>query len=316
METAVTVGEYEGKSIKLLSKEELLYFSKIEPARILWQILFEWGSIILAIYLCQTYWHPLLYLITVMWIGARQHALGGLLHEGAHFHISRKKKWNDLLSEVVLAWPIFANLQNFRNIHLRHHSHLNSPKDPDWVVKQTEEWQFPKSKLALIGMLLKHLLGGTLIRLFKQNAQFSIKGKRKKDIIYLFKRSAFYLLVIFFIWYFGVFKEFLLYWIVPLATWLSFIFHIRAIGEHWAIDHKEGALGGSRTILLSKFEELFVTPHNFNYHAEHHLYPSVPYYRLKKLHNFLMQKPQFRNQVHLTKGYWGLFKECLGKELK
>jgi fatty acid desaturase len=249
-----------------------------------------------------------------MWIGARQHALGVLLHEGAHFRIFHKKKWNDLLSELVLGWPIFINVQAFRNVHLRHHAHLNSSDDPDWMNKQTENWRFPKNKAALIWLHLKDITGlSAPVYLFQHRAQFYIKKKGKKDVIYLLKRLAFYLVVIFFIWYFGVFKEFLLYWIVPLFTWLNFIFHIRSISEHSAFDHKDGVLGGTRTVLLSKFEQLFMAPNNINYHSAHHMYPSVPYYRLPELHGFLMQKPEFRNQVHITKGYWGLFKECLGK---
>jgi fatty acid desaturase len=40
------------------------------------------------------------------------------------------------------------------------------------------------------------------------------------------------------------------------------------------------------------------------YHVEHHLYPSVPVFRLKKLHNLLRERnPNYDAQVHVADGF-------------
>ncbi len=43
---------------------------------------------------------------------------------------------------------------------------------------------------------------------------------------------------------------------------------------------------------------------------EHHLYPSVPFYNLAKLHKKLMESEQFRNNAHITHSYFGVLQEC------
>ena len=65
----------------------------------------EWALIAATIYLCQRFWHPMLYVFAVAFIGSRQHALLVLMHDGVHYRLLRNRRLNDWLSEVVLAWP-------------------------------------------------------------------------------------------------------------------------------------------------------------------------------------------------------------------
>jgi fatty acid desaturase len=59
--------------------------SALDPARALVATAGEWVSIAAAIALCSIFWHPALYLIAVMFIGARQHALIILGHDASHY---------------------------------------------------------------------------------------------------------------------------------------------------------------------------------------------------------------------------------------
>src|SRR6476620_12634613 len=59
--------------------------SALEPARALEATAGEWVSIAAAIALCWIFWHPAVYLIAVMLIGARQHALIILAHDASHY---------------------------------------------------------------------------------------------------------------------------------------------------------------------------------------------------------------------------------------
>lgn len=60
-------------------------------------------------------------------------------------------------------------------------------------------------------------------------------------------------------------------------------------------------------------DHLLIAPKNISYHNEHHFYPSVPFYRLPELHRELMQQEGYRAGVHLSPGYLGVIRECLGK---
>ena len=53
-------------------------------------IVAEWGMILSTIYVCQMLWSPLLYLLAVAFLGARQHALLILMHDGVHYRLFRE----------------------------------------------------------------------------------------------------------------------------------------------------------------------------------------------------------------------------------
>src|SRR5258708_29363361 len=136
-----------------LSKEELLELSALSPLRSLFHIVAEWAVIVTAAYLCQRFWNPVLYLVAVAFIGARQHALLVLMHDGVHYRLFRNRQLNDWTAEVILAWPNLISARSYRKNHFAHHRYLDTPQDPDWVRHQGDpNWGFPKhwAKLAML----------------------------------------------------------------------------------------------------------------------------------------------------------------------
>jgi fatty acid desaturase len=85
------------------------------------------------------------------------------------------------------------------------------------------------------------------------------------------------------------------------------------VAEHFgSMDYSE-ELGSTRTVIPFFWERAIFAPHNVNFHLEHHLYPSVPFYNLPALHHVAMRNPAFAQHAHLTKGYSvGLVAETLG----
>ena len=67
----------------------------------------------------------------------------------------------------------------------------------------------------------------------------------------------------------------------------------------------------TRTTLPSLLERMFVAPLHINYHLELHLYPSVPFFRLRALHAALMRDDHFRSTAHVTRTYLGVLRECV-----
>jgi fatty acid desaturase len=97
---------------------------------------------------------------------------------------------------------------------------------------------------------------------------------------------------------------------VPLCTWLKLLLRVRAIAEHYALSH-DHMLTKTRTTVPNLFDRLFVAPYSVGYHMEHHLYPSVPFFRLRRLHRLCLADPVFREKAHVTRGYWNVLQECL-----
>lgn len=121
-----------------------------------------------------------------------------------------------------------------------------------------------------------------------------------------------YVIIFLGLWLVGGLKIYVLYWVVPFVTWFQFINRIRTIAEHNAV--KKNALIGTRTTIATWFDKLFIVGFNHpNYHIEHHLYPSVPFYNLPKLHKLLIKDETFKSRAHITAGYHNVILECLKK---
>jgi fatty acid desaturase len=99
--------------------------------------------------------------------------------------------------------------------------------------------------------------------------------------------------------------------VVPFVTWLQLFLRIRSVAEHFAIAGRHDLYAETRTVLPTWFERIFVAPEGIHYHLEHHLYPSVPSYRLGELHRALLAVPEFRRSAQVTRGYWRVALECM-----
>jgi fatty acid desaturase len=286
--------------------------SKIDPLRSVAAITWEWAAIVASIVLYDSILHPLFYPLLVMWIGARQHALAVLVHEGTHYLLFRNRRLNAVVSELLLAWPLFITTRAYRGSHFAHHRHVNTEKDPDLMRKQNSEWEFPKTWRALAILLLKDAVGLNTYQQLLEAADLSDPKEQQSRRFepYGWARVLYYAVVLAGVTYFRVWPLFLLFWIVPLLTWLKMILRIRSIAEHFGIEN-DHVYTRSRTTLPSRFERLFVAPRNINFHLDHHLYPSVPFFRLPRLHMLLMADPAFEGKAHVTSTYWGVLRECV-----
>ena len=295
-----------------LTREELTSLSAVNPWIASYHIGLEWALIAAMIFLCQRYWHPMLYVFAVAFIGSRQHALLVLMHDGVHFRLLRNRRLNDWVSEVVLAWPHLVTARQYRKNHFGHHRYLNTSQDPDLIRRKGDPaWVFPQATAELARTLFRDATGLNAPAMLKLAAAVA-----KADSLpawFNAARYGFYATALAVIIYAGGFKDFLLFWIVPMFTWLVLIMRLRSIAEHHAIDGPQSEYGLTRTTQATLLERVFVAPKNVNYHIEHHFFPSVPFYRLPELHQILMSKPGYSEGAHLTRTYWGVLEESVGR---
>jgi fatty acid desaturase len=309
--------ECEGNSLRMatpikLSKDQLHALSEVNSFTSAAHILLEWTAVIVAATLCQHFWNPLLYLATVALIGARQHALLILMHDGTHYRLFRNRRINDWVTEVLLAWPHLVTMRSYRENHLAHHSYVNTDNDPDWLRKKgNAEWYFPQSARSLFGIFLRDLIGIGGINLIRLGASLSSSAAQVSSKAFARIRLTFYIGVIGGLIIIGCGKALLLYWVIPYFTWLILIMRVRSIAEHFAINGEPGIYGQIRTTYAGLLARIFVAPKNVNYHIEHHFFPSVPFHRLPKLHSLLMSNPEFARRAHITESYSKVLLECL-----
>lgn len=76
--------------------------------------------------------------------------------------------------------------------------------------------------------------------------------------------------------------------------------------EHATRDGVDGVeMRYMNTIHCNELEGFFFGPLRFNYHAEHHLFPTVPSWRWSRLKHHLVEHPEFRSRVQVHHSYVG-----------
>jgi fatty acid desaturase len=330
------------------------------------------------------FWNVPVTFLAILLIGAGQHQLSGLAHEGVHHILFKARYLNELASDLLTMFPLFSSTHHYRLQHLAHHQFVNDPdRDPDISqLKTSGHWlNFPVERKTFIRILLKQLWLPNLIRFMRIRAAYNATGTDKNPylrkgqkpskvavrigIFYLLALigtliSLFYaetdlllaivppamwlgiclvywklpdnkfhqsrvhpviplrymtmmrlgyitLLFTSFAW--GtrltghwVTLYFFLLWIVPLFTSFAFFMILRQWVQHGNGDR--GWLTNTRTFLINRFIHFSVFPMGQDYHLPHHMYASIPHYRLKQLHEVLIQYPEYRDEAIVVEGYF------------
>ena len=79
-----------------------------------------------------------------------------------------------------------------------------------------------------------------------------------------------------------------LFWMVPAGTSFAFFMILRQVVQHG--NGGRGWLTNTRIFLVNRPSTCAVFPLGQDYHLPHHLFASVPHYRLKQLHELLLQE--------------------------
>lgn len=104
--------------------------------------------------------------------------------------------------------------------------------------------------------------------------------------------------------------------LILFVTLAPFVFtfpnKILAISQHYGLLEDKDMFNSCRTVKLPAL--LSYTYANMNYHVEHHLFPGVPAYNLKQVHELLVREDitRFKN---LSVGLFGLLKDLQKKGL-
>jgi len=291
--------------------------SQLRPGKAVLATASQWAGIAAAIALSTYFWHPLLYILAVLFIGARQHALLILGHDASHFRTLKTRWQNDLFANLFMMWPTFASVEAFRKFHGTHHQYTNLPDDGNRHIWRTHDaagelapdWQFPKTRLGLAFVLLRRAAFVTGLTWIVRGllASFLIPSPRWM----LATEIAFYGSIAAALTYFGGWYAFLLYWIVPYCTWHIAAQYTRLICEHSAVESDEEEYAITRTTIPTWLESVFILPCNVGYHLEHHWYPSVPFYRLPELHRALMERQGFRQNAVVKRSVLASLSECV-----
>jgi fatty acid desaturase len=289
-----------------LTREEIRALLPASNPRGLAAVASTWAGIAIAFAAVALWPSPGVVVAAVVFLGARQLALGILMHEAAHRTLLVPRRLNDFVGEWLCAKPIWSDLAGYRDSHLRHHRFNGTPTDPDLPIVS----QFPTTPAGLVMCFLRDLLGVTAVfRLavtllvdfgflaFSASGEGTPLDQRTRsawEVVGAGARSlsrvAIPNLAIFgVLWAVGHPGLYLLWW-VAWATTMQAFFRIRAMLDHACTPDAGDPLRNSRTTGARLWERLTVSPHRVNYHLEHHLLMTVPFFNLPRLHALLRDR--------------------------
>jgi fatty acid desaturase len=304
----------------MIDPNVLRRLSEVHVRRWLWAAAWNWATIIGAIWVFEVWSYWWTYLPALFVIGTRQHALGVLVHEGVHYRVSPSRFWNDFLSDYLAGYYLLTPTAGYRAFHLKHHQLLDTPEDPERITldRFPKEWSFPMSAGRFLLYLLRDLIGvwpKPMLVLF--TVIWSFLGPERRT--HLLRIGALLGFLVIGAGVTGHLVTYVILWWVPLMTVFPMCFRMRTVAEHSGLESgarrytrsKVDVLDTTRTVISTVPGRLVFGPHNVGLHVEHHLYPSVPFYRLPDLRQVLRADAEFSALCHTSPGYHQTIRELV-----
>ena len=221
------------------------------------------------------YFYPL----ALFLIGSRVQALSLVGHEGVHQLIFNNKKMNIIFARYFCYFPSFISYTYYSRLHLLHHRFLGTVQDPDaylFTVWQSKtQWFFIHARTLFTGRALisfAEYFNG-LPQLLKNKVLF----RGESDY---FQMGVFWIFAATLLSFFGGWKLFFLYWVLPLYCWLPWLQLINQL-HHSGTSLMPNEKARNLILKYSFLEQIFF-PLNINFHETHHRDASIPFYRLRQ----------------------------------
>ena len=247
-----------------------------------WAVAF---AAIAAFWLHQAWWT---FALAFLIVSSRQQALLNCEHEAVHRKFLPSRRWNDLVGTYLCAAAVGSPFGAAQSRHLSHHRLLGTEADPD---KNLHSGDDKRTRGGLTRYFLNGLLGGYagMVLMGPRAPKAAARaGSPLRDLasLAIVQGAILAIVTIAFDWW--VYPAL---WLAPLATLTALCHLVRSFAEHAIADSEEGAHGNRLiTIRSSWLERALVSPYFMNFHAEHHLLPSVPAPRLGELQERLAQR--------------------------
>ena len=286
-------------------------------------ILYFTTALLIFVSIKLTYYNFLFYIPCIFLIAGRQGALVQLVHEASHFLVSKNIKLNDFFGNYLCAFPIGVNFAGFRSGHNNHHVNTATPNDSPTDLDKYRV--VDTKKFDLYKLFIKDLVGISALEVFlsygkNKTETVNIEKKSKKKFFLTLTKLSLTQLLILTLFGFNIIN-YILFWIIPLISPHMFLMRIRGLAEHGqsnqlgctAETNSAGTfytrsflteVNSYKSAIVVFLEKILIGSFNVNFHHEHHIFPNIPWYNLKKLSKLISKNVQKNNSsTTYRKGY-------------
>jgi fatty acid desaturase len=326
MSTSIEADTKVRRAADLLTREEIRAFTRASDGAGIRAVVATW-TVIAGTFVVLARWpHPVVFVGAVVVLGGRQLALAVMMHEAAHGTLFRRKWLNDRVADWICARPVGADVARYRKHHLGHHAHTGTERDPDLGLASA----FPVTPASMARKLARDVSGVSglrrLIGLLLMDAElltYNVGGDARRVAYRGFGGHARALVrngsgavlangvmlaalaATGHTWVYAA-------WAVANLTTYGLFLRIRSIAEHACMERSADPLRNTRTTRANVLARVTVAPLNVGHHLEHHLLPTVPYFRLPELGRALVERGAMP-EASTAPGYVAVLRAAISK---
>ena len=280
---------------------------------------------------------PLVTIGLIIFIAGRQHSLYILNHDASHYGLYRSRMGNKfvatLLSNLIMFHhPEAWSFVQWRRVHMLHHSHLFTNKDPNYMgrVIQGDTRQPISAGRLIFRCFMAGILSFWKFFMSRQDYVPPYGGNAEKNkfnhlrtLLLPFPgdpemnaerwlKIIFFSLILCTVAFLDLWRQFILLWIVPMYTVYPMILTFFDLTEHrWTIPTQILTIN-CRSVRLGWWKRLFVSFLPRGLHLEHHIFPNVIAFDLPKLSAILERNGVIKTPV----AFGGLLDDIKDVELR
>jgi beta-carotene hydroxylase len=235
--------------------------------------------------------------------------LGFMGHDGTHFNLHENRLVSSLMG-IGLTAPVFPYLvMGFTISHWNHHKYTNSDLDPDAVLFSRFNSLWTRALVARPFTFWEY--GSNTVRLaLGRPLPFAYQFPLPKGQVQLL--AAVNLLAS------AAFGAFYAYVCLrsrdaALALGALYLFGTVVSGLSPYVEHTGTLLGRGHDTRSARGWWWDVLTLGNNYHLEHHLYPTLPFYNLKAAHRYLVAQGYYTPEKFVSNGVVDTYRYALGK---
>jgi fatty acid desaturase len=293
------------RATDLFSREEIKALTRPSDLAGVAAVASAWAPAAAAFALVARWPHPLAFAAAVVVLGGRQLALAIAMHEAAHGTLFRTRALNERAADWLCARPVFGDVARYRRHHLGHHAHTGTERDPDLGLAPAA----PMTRASLARKVARDLSGVSGVRrvlgvalIDAELLAYDVGGGAPKRLPFrgafaharAFARNAgpalaangalaAALALAGCAWGYAA-------WAVAYLTTYGLFLRVRSLAEHACTERGPDPLRNTRSTRAGLLARLTVAPLNVNLHLEHHLLPTVPWFRLPAMARLLARR--------------------------
>lgn len=223
------------------------------------------------------FWAVAGYLITLPFVLRAMRGLECLVHDASHLSLSRRHRLlNDVLANLLAAFPTLSTVQRYRASHSLHHEQFNTPADVDKHRHRDHDFHGLKRRPVL------ELVRGLLVRYRRYLPGWwkAIGSNGLTLSAFAGWHFVFVGLLASRLGWPPVVAGWVVTWFVPFFFFLPMLRMFGEAGEHdYSIDGGSWEATYTNTRWLHRW---LIYPHNDWLHTLHHMYPWIPHCSLRR----------------------------------